>query len=48
MGAHGVAPTWPAQAGRPQGGAQVILDRVGAHRVVPRWFGSSSMLGPYV
>ena len=38
MGAHGVAPTWPAQAGRPQGGAQVILERVGAHRVVPSWF----------
>ena len=38
MGAHGVAPTWPAQSGRPQGGAQVILERVGAHRVVPSWF----------
>ena len=38
MGAHGVAPTWPAQSGRPQGGAQVILERVGTHRVVPSWF----------
>ena len=26
MGAHGVAPTWPAQSGRPQGGAQVVLE----------------------
>ena len=24
MGAHGVAPTWPAHTGRPQGGAQVF------------------------
>ena len=39
MGTHGVAPTWPAQFGRPQGGAQVVLESVGAHRVVPKWFG---------
>ena len=38
MGAHGLAPTWPAQSGHPQGGAQVVLERVGAHRVVPSWF----------
>ena len=38
MGAHGVAPTWPAQSVRPQGGAQVVLERVDAHRVVPSWF----------
>ena len=38
MGAHGVASTWPAQAGCPQGGAQVILEGVGAYRVVPSWF----------
>ena len=24
MGTHGVAPTWPAQFGRPQGGAQMV------------------------
>ena len=34
MGAHGVAPTWPALSGR----HPVVLERVGAHRVVPKWF----------
>ena len=38
MGAHGVAPTWLAQSGHPQGGAQVVLKTVGAHKVVPSWF----------